>query len=129
MSPIFPRIAGAALLFTTASMPILAQGLVQMIPLPADQQQGSSPGYRTSMVVGHLVFNEHNVQIGTVDDLIVTQAGKVPFAVISVGGFLGIDSKYVVVPFSAIEIQDNRLIFQGATKDSLEKLPAFKYRT
>jgi hypothetical protein len=121
--------AATALMFATGYAPAIAQGLVQTIPVPADQQQSQANGYRTSMVVGREVVNEHNVKIGMVDDLIVTQNGVVPFVVLSVGGFLGIDSKYVVVPFSSIEIQDNRLMFSGASKDSLDKLPAFKYRT
>jgi hypothetical protein len=49
--------------------------------------------------------------------------------VLSVGGLLGIDSKYVIVPFSSIEIEDNRMIFRGASVDALEKLPSFKYRS
>ncbi len=100
-----------------------------MISVPAEQQQSSGAGYRTSMVVGRDVVDEHNMPIGKVDDLIVTANGKVPYAVLSVGGFLGIDSKYVIVPFTSIEIQDNRMMFRGATKEALENLPAFKYRT
>jgi ribosomal 30S subunit maturation factor RimM len=122
-------IAATALMVATTCNSALAQGLVQTIPVPADQQQSQANGYRTSMIIGREVVNEHNVKIGKVDDLIVTQSGMVPFVVLSVGGILGIDGKYVVVPFSSIEIQDNRLMFNGATKDSLDNLPAFKYHT
>ena len=65
--------------------------------------QSLATGYRTSKVVGSTVVNESNETVGTIDDLIVTPNERVPFAVLSVGGFLGIGSKYVVVPYSALK--------------------------
>ena len=62
--------------------------------------QSVATGYRTSMVVGSTVVNEANETVGIIDDLIVTPTEKVPFAVLSVGGFLGMGTKYVVVPYS-----------------------------
>ena len=46
--------------------------------------------------------------MGTIDDLIVTPNEKVPYAVVSVGGFLGMDSKYVVVPYSLFACSTSR---------------------
>ena len=48
--------------------------------------------------------------VGTIDDLIVTPNEKVPFAVLSVGAFLSLGMKYVVVPYSALEVRDNHVI-------------------
>ena len=45
--------------------------------------------------VGSTVVNEANETVGTIDDLIVTPSEVVPYAVLSVGGFLGIGTKYV----------------------------------
>ena len=89
--------------------------------------QSLATGYRTSKVVGSTVVNEADETVGTIDDLIVTRKEDVPYAVLSVGGFLGMGSKYVVVPFSAIEVSNNKMVLRGATKDSLKSLPAFKY--
>jgi len=47
--------------------------------------------------------------------------------VLSVGGILGIGSKFVVVPYGALEVNDKRMMLRGATKDSLKALPNFKY--
>jgi hypothetical protein len=80
-------------------------------------------------VVGSTVVNEANETVGTIDDLIVTPTEKVPFAVLSVGGFLGMGTKYVVVPYSALQVKDKRMMLPGATKDSLKSLPEFKYST
>jgi hypothetical protein len=86
-------------------------------------------GYRTSKVVGSSVVNEANEVVGTIDDLIITPSDRVPFAVLSVGGFLGMGTKYVVVPSSALEVVDKKMMLRGATKDSLKALPDFKYNT
>ena len=78
-------------------------------------------------MVGSTVVNEANETVGTIDDLIVTPTDKVPFAVVSVGGFLGMASKYVVVPYSLFVVHDKQMMLPGATKESLKSLPAFKY--
>jgi hypothetical protein len=36
-------------------------------------------------------------------------------------------TKYVVAPFSALEVSDKRMMLRGATKESLKSLPEFKY--
>jgi PRC-barrel domain len=59
--------------------------------------------------------------------LIVTPGEVVPFAVLSVGGFLGMGAKYVVVPYIALKVQDKKMVLPGATKGSLKALPEFKY--
>jgi len=78
-------------------------------------------------VVGSTVVNETNETVGTIDDLIVTPGDKVPFAVLSVGGFLGMGTKFVVLPYNSLEVRDKKMVLIGATKESLKSLPAFKY--
>ena len=60
------------------------------------------------------------------DDLIVTpNDSKAPYAVLSIGGFLGLGTRYVVVPFSELHMQDKKIVLPGATKDALKALPEF----
>jgi PRC-barrel domain len=106
-----------------------AQGAQQTITLMKVDPSTLASGYRTSKVVGSTVVNEANETVGKIDDLIVTPTEKVPFAVLSVGGFLGIGTKYVVVSFSSLQIKDKKMVLPGATKDSLTALPEFKYNT
>ena len=117
----------AAVIVAALSGPALSQGTPQTLSLMKVDPQSVATGYRTSKVVGSTVVNEANETVGTIDDLIVTPNEKVPFAVLSVGGFLGMGSKYVVVPFSSLVVQDKKMVLPGATKDSLKGLPEFKY--
>jgi hypothetical protein len=120
-------LAAAAIIATTICSPAFAQGAPQTIILVKVDPQSVATGYRTSKVVGSTVYNEANESVGTVDDLIITPSDNVPYAVLSVGGFLGIDKKYVVVRAGSLEVSDKKLLLRGASKDSLKALPAFKY--
>nr|WP_294515982.1 PRC-barrel domain-containing protein [uncultured Rhodopila sp.] len=122
-------LAAVAMLTGPLSGPAWSQGAPQTITLLKIDPMSLATGYRTSKVVGSTVVNEANQTIGTIDDLIVTPSEKVPFAVLSVGGFLGIGTKYVVVPFSLLHVKDKQMELPGATKESLKALPDFKYNT
>ena len=36
-------------------------------------------------------------------------------------------TKYVVVPYSALEVRANRMVLPGATKETLKSLPEYNY--
>jgi hypothetical protein len=117
----------AVIALAALSGPVLAQGTPQTLSLSKVDPSSLATGYRVSKLVGSIVVNEVNEVVGTIDDLLVTHDEKIPFAVLSVGGFLGLGSKFVVVPFSSLEMSDNRTLLRGATKDSLKSLPDFQY--
>jgi sporulation protein YlmC with PRC-barrel domain len=121
------RAKAAVAIMALLAAQAFAQGAPQTAGLMKVDPATVATGYRVSKVVGSAVVNEANETVGTVDDLIVTPNEVVPFAVLSVGGFLGIGTKYVVVPYSALKIQDKKMVLPGATKDSLKALPEFKY--
>ena len=84
-------------------------------------------GNRVSAIIGSNVVNAAAETVGTVDDLMITLSQNVHFAVLSVGGFLGMGKKHVVVPCSALEMRDDEIVFSLATKKSLKSLPEFNY--
>ena len=120
-------LASGAIVAAALGGPALSQGTPQTLSVMKIDPASLATGYRTSKVVGSTVVNETNETVGTIDDLIVTPGDKVPFAVLSVGGFLGMGTKFVVVPYNSLEVRDNKMVLIGATKESLKGLPAFKY--
>lgn len=85
-------------------------------------------GWRASKIIGSTVENENGDTIGSVDDLILTADQQVPYAVLSVGGFLGIGAKLVAVPYMDLDTtQKGKTILRAATKESLTAAPEFKY--
>jgi hypothetical protein len=111
------------------SGPVFAQGAPQKLAVVKIDPQVLAMGYRASKVVGSTVVNEADETVGTIDDLIVTPNETVPFAVLSVGGFLGMGTHYVVVPYNSLQVRDKKMVLPGATKESLKSLPSFKYNT
>jgi sporulation protein YlmC with PRC-barrel domain len=116
-------LAGIALLSGAAA----AQGTPQTVDIAKIDVQELSAGYRASKVIGSSVLNDANETIGKVDDLLISPDGKTPFTVLSIGGFLGMDSRYVVVPYDSLKLVDNKVVLPGGTKDMLRMLPEFKY--
>jgi sporulation protein YlmC with PRC-barrel domain len=87
-------------------------------------------GYRASKLRGTNVVTSQNEKVGELDDLVVGKTDRVLFAIIQVGGFLGIGSYLIAVPYTSLQISDNgkRIVLPGATKESVKALPEFKYR-
>jgi PRC-barrel domain len=106
-----------------------AQGTPQTIELVKVDVQKLAAGYRASKVIGSSVVNDANETIGTIDDLLVSHDGKQPYAVLSIGGFLGMGTRLVVVPYDLLKFADKRVTLPGGTKEGLKMLPEFKYAT
>jgi len=106
-----------------------AQGAAQSVKITRVDVHTVEAGYQASKVIGSNVLNEANETIGTIDDLLVTADGKEPYAVLSVGGFLGLGDRLVVVRYDSLKfIADKKIILPGGSKDGLKMLPAFKYK-
>lgn len=50
------------------------------------------------------VYDSADQKIGTIVDLLIDRDGQTRAAVIAVGGFLGLPSKHVAVPFTALQV-------------------------
>ena len=104
-----------------------AQGMSQTANVAKVDVQKLAAGYRASKVIGSDVLNDANQSIGKIDDLLVSPDGTAPFAVLSIGGFLGMDTHLVVVPYDSLKLVGNKIVLPGGTKDTLKMLPEFKY--
>jgi hypothetical protein len=104
-----------------------AQGTPQTVELVKVDVHKLAAGYRASKVIGSSVVNDADETIGKVDDLLVSSDGKQPFAVLSVGGFLGMGTRLVVVPYETLKFSGNKVMLPGGTKEGLKTLPEFKY--
>ena len=87
-------------------------------------------GYRASKLMGTSVTNEKNEKIGTLSDLVVARDRSL-FAVLEVGGFLGMGAHLIAVPYETLVINDEGrgIRLPGASKDELKKLPEVRLRS
>jgi sporulation protein YlmC with PRC-barrel domain len=88
-------------------------------------------GWRASKLIGSTVRNDKNDRIGTIDDIIIDKDKKQPmYAVLQVGGFLSLGGHLVAIQFDQLKISDDgKVELPGASKDALEGLSEFHYKT
>ena len=116
-----------ALALALAAGPALSQAGVGLIKVDLSVV---SKGYRMSKLIGTTVINDKNEKIGTVDDIVADKDKKLlNFAVLQVGGFLGLGGRLVVVPYDSLQIDETgqKITLPGASKDELKKLSEFNY--
>ena len=111
------------LAFTTS--PAMPQAGVQLVKVDLSVV---AKGYRMSKLIGISVSNEKNEKIGTLDD-VVADKKQLNFAVLQVGGFLGLGGRLVVVPYESLVIDDvgKTITLPGASKDALKNLSEYNY--
>jgi sporulation protein YlmC with PRC-barrel domain len=105
---------------------ILAEGAT---PFLAEQK---SDHWLTSNVIGLEVTNPAGETIGEVAALEIDAEGKVVGLVIEAGGFLGLGTKLIGVPYEAVEHTktdpDDQKLVINATQDQIEAAPDFMTR-
>jgi sporulation protein YlmC with PRC-barrel domain len=82
---------------------------------------------KASNLIGMKVKNRDNEDLGSIEDLAIDfESGKVSYAVIGVGGFLGIGEKYVGIPLEALTPtpgEDHLLL--DASKQAMDQAKGF----
>ena len=77
---------------------------------------------------GYLVRNRDDEDLGCIEELMMNpETGRVAYAILSFGGFLGFGGKLYAVPWSALELDpEERVFLLNADRETLEKAPAFQ---
>jgi sporulation protein YlmC with PRC-barrel domain len=78
-------------------------------------------------LLGQPVYNDKNERVGKVEDIIITPERAASYAIVSTGGFLGIGAHDVAIPAGQIQMNKDRLVLPGATKESIRAMPPFEY--
>lgn len=100
----------------------------QVVRLLSVDVKEVAKGWRTTKLHGSAVLNDKDEKIGSIDDIIIGK-DKILFAVIQVGGFLGLGGHLIATPFDQLKLDDDKgkIVLPGASKDELKKLPEFRY--
>jgi sporulation protein YlmC with PRC-barrel domain len=98
------------------------------IGVPATEITTLTKGWSAKkQILDKPVYNEQNEKVGEVDDIIVAPDKSISYAIVSVGGFLGLGEHYVAIPFTQFKAGDGKYVLRGATKDALKAIPKFDY--
>ncbi len=86
----------------------------------------------SSRVVGVDIYDPSNNDIGKIQDIVFDGSNAIKGYIVSVGGFLGMDSRYVVVAPDLLKVSYDSAAKKwranmNASKDQLKAAPEFKY--
>jgi sporulation protein YlmC with PRC-barrel domain len=78
-------------------------------------------------LTGDRVRNAAGEELGTIEEIVLDpESGRIAYAVLSFGGFLGIGDKLFAVPWTALRIDRGEHEFRlDADRGTLEKAPGF----
>jgi sporulation protein YlmC with PRC-barrel domain len=78
-------------------------------------------------ILGKSVYNNVGEKVGDINDLIVTPDKAVSYAIVGVGGFLGVGEHEIAVPVGQLKQLEGKIVLPGATKEALKAAPKFEY--
>jgi sporulation protein YlmC with PRC-barrel domain len=80
-----------------------------------------------STLAGDSVRNAAGEDLGTIDEIMIDiPTGRVAYAVLSFGGFLGMGDKLFAVPWSALKVdEDEKCFVLNIDKQTIETAPGF----
>lgn len=97
--------------------------------------KGLGPGYDRAQSAGALtgqrVVNPTGEDLGKIGDIMIdVPTGKIAYAILSVGGFLGVGDKSFAVPWEALTFDERKKQFiLNVDKKQLENAPEFTITT
>jgi putative membrane protein len=108
---------------------VVAAGDAEQQPDPsmaADEPTEGEQGFVSlEEVLGSSVVNENGEEVGTIEDLVIKD--EVHYAVLSVGGFLGLGEKDVAIPLDELKLgEDESYLMSTETEGQLEELPEYE---
>jgi sporulation protein YlmC with PRC-barrel domain len=122
--------------FTRAALALGITGLVALGINAAEKEKvvTTASGHhhcRVSKIEDMKVQNSAGEDIGKIKDLVVDiNSGKIVYAALDFGGFLGIGDKYFAVPWNAMAVHDTQkpnehVLVLNVSKDRLKNAPGF----
>lgn len=91
---------------------------------------GDGPGPQlmgADTLIGNDVYSQNDEDLGDIKEIMLdTNTGKVSYAVLSYGGFLGMGEKLFAVPWEALKLDtENKRFVLNVDSEKLESAPGF----
>jgi hypothetical protein len=118
-----------SLLLAVAAVPVGAQVAGSTTTgVSPDEVKTLARGWSAkTQILGKPVYNDQDERVGEVEDRIVTPDKSLSYAIIGVGGFLGMGTYDVAIPVGQFQSSDGKIVLPGGTKDTLKAMPPFQY--
>lgn len=100
----------------------------QPVSTPPVERDLSGKLLPCSRIIGAELRSPAGEKLGTIEDVMIdTDAGLISFAILSIGGFLGIDGKLTPLPWKFLRLRPDRTYFEvDVDKEKLKNGPNFE---
>jgi sporulation protein YlmC with PRC-barrel domain len=100
----------------------------------AMRETGMMGTFSVKDVMGKRVQNPQGENLGNIEDIVIdSDAGRIAYAVLSFGGFLGLGDKLFAIPWQALSLEAQRgtlvadqVFILNVDKDRLKNAPGFE---
>jgi sporulation protein YlmC with PRC-barrel domain len=121
-------------MWAVCSLLLASEACAQGVPTPAPGASGSvrdAALLRSKTLFEYRVKSPHGEDLGKIEEVMIAmEMGRVAYAVLSFGGFLGLGNKWVPVPWDAVVLRpDEKVLLLNIEKDKLQKAPNFEGTT
>lgn len=93
-----------------------------------DKKEGPGPHLMgADTLIGEDVYNHKGENLGDIKEIMLDMNnGKIAYAVLSFGGFMGVGDKLFTVPWNAMKLDtENKCFILNVDKDHLDSAPGF----
>ncbi len=92
--------------------------------------KGWNRPFEATEILGTKVRDARGEEVGKIDDLVFDNEGRISFAIIGYGGFLGIGQNLVAVPVNSLSyVEEPRHFVLDATRERVQSAPLFSKKT
>ena len=96
----------------------------------AQPEDKLGPGPRlmgAETLMGNSVFNKQDEELGSIKEIMLdVQAGRICYAVLAFGGFIGVGEKLFAVPWEALVLDtENKRFILDVKKERMQSAPGF----
>ncbi|HJU04596.1 MAG TPA: PRC-barrel domain-containing protein [Nitrospiraceae bacterium] len=82
--------------------------------------------FSASSLTGMAVRNAAGEDLGEIKDVVLdVESGRIAYAVLSFGGFLGLGDKYFAIPWGALNLSIEQTFILNVPREKLETAPGF----
>ena len=108
--------------------PMGSQGETRIVGKGAATAEGPGPYVMAASTLdGNKVMSADGEDVGKIKDIMLdVYTGRIAYAVMSSGGFLGIGDKLLAIPWNALTLDTDRKCFQlGVAAEAVKNAPGF----
>jgi sporulation protein YlmC with PRC-barrel domain len=117
-----------SLVIAAGAADAVAQTAGSIVSVSKTQLREVATGWSAKkQILGEGVYNNVGEKVGEINDLIVTPNKALSYAIVGVGGFLGVAEHEIAVPVGKLKQQQGKIVLPGATKEALKAAPKFEY--